>query len=368
MSARKRSSTASAIALTAAVTASAALLLTGCGPSGTPKAQAAPSGTATGSGPAQPSSSPTDQPTASASPSPAGPTAAPTPFPTTSTTPVSGSPVSLLNGTGSNGLTISDGTDYVVMNGTRVDFGTIVRDLAWNAAGTKAAFIDGSGNLVVSNPDGSGKTVVARNPGNQVWSHPTWVVHPAGYTDPTTNAPVGLYFAASVNGVSRLEAVSATAVDATPAIVQIQGQFGTNAPKVPTTGNAWPTGGGAHTPMLAYANSDGEVYLRDTFLRLQSSKDAPGSEPALSPSQTATEIVFVRSVDGHDHLFEEGPNQTTAEDLTPGATTDYTEPTWSPDGRTIAARTPQGIVTLAADGSGKPVLVSGYTGLPAYRA
>ena len=369
MSARKRSSTASAIALTAAVTASAALLLTGCGPSGTPKAQAAPSGTATGSGPAQPSSSPTGQPTASASPSPTGPTAAPTPFPTKSATPVSGSPVSLLNGTGSNGLTISDGTDYVVMNGTRVDFGTIVRDLSWNPAGTKAAFINGSGDLVVSNPNGSGQVVVARNPGNQVWSHPVWTAAPVQTMDQTTHSTTSLYFAASVNGVSRLEAVAASAVDGTPAVALIQPEM--ESPKLPATGNEWPSGGdgGATDPDIAYANSgNGEVYIRDTYLRQQSYGAVQGSEPAISSGDG--ELVFVRSVDGHDHLFEHTQNQSQneAKDLTPNATTDYTEPTWSPDGRTIAARTPAGIVTLAADGAGAPVLVSSYAGLPAYRA
>jgi hypothetical protein len=368
MPARKRSSTASAIALT---TAGAALLLTGCGATGTAKAQGAPSGTATASGPAQPGSGATAQPTAQ-------PTSRPTPAPKPSassssssgssgsagsTAPVLGSPASVRNGTGGSGLTISDGTDYVVMNGTRVDFGTIVRDLSWNPAGTRAAFIDGSGDLVVADPDGSGQVVVARNPGNQVWSHPVWALAPTDYTDATTHVTTSLYFAATVDGVSRLEAVAAGAVHGTPAVVSIQSPSG-NVPEVPSTGNAWPSGGGAQTPDIAYANSgDGEVYIRDTFLRQQSSPAVLGSEPALSPNED--DLVFVRSVDGHDHLFEQV--QQAVKDLTPDATTDYTEPAWSPDGRTIAARTPDGIVTLAADGVGAPVLVSGYSGLPAYR-
>jgi len=367
MSARKRSNnrpsnTASAIALTVAVTASAALLLTGCGPSGTAKAQAAPSGTAT-----QPSSPSASQPTSAPTPTPSAPS---TPFPTppNSTAPVNGSPVSL-NGTGGSGLTISDGTDYVVMNGTRVDFGTIVRDLTWNPAGTKAAFINGSGDLVVSNPNGSGQVVVARNPGNQVWSHPAWESAPANYRDAATQAVTSLYFAASVNGVSRLEAVSATAVDGTPVVAQISSPPGGGVPDAPTTGNAWPTSVGPQ-PNIAYVNSgDGAVYIRDTYLRQLSFRSVQGSEPAFSAN--GDDLVFVRSVDGHDHLFEQSQNQSQTQsvvkDLTPDATTDYTEPAWSPDGRTIAARTPDGIVTLAADGVGAPFLVSGYSGLPAYR-
>ena len=360
----KRSNTASAIALTAAVTASAALLLTGCGPSGSAKAQAAPSGTATQ--PTSPSASqPTSAPTSAPTPTPSAPST-PFPTPTSSTAPVDGSPVSL-NGTGGSRLTISDGTDYVVMNGTRVDFGTIVRDLSWNPAGTKAAFINGSGDLVVSNPNGSGQVVVARNPGNQVWSHPVWTSAPAQSMDLTTHSTTSLYFAASVNGASRLEAVAASAVDGTPAVALIHPEM--ESPQLPATGNEWPSGGdgGALAPDIAYANSgNGEVYIRDTYLRQQSYGAVQGSEPAISSDDS--ELVFVRSVDGHDHLFEQSQNQSQkVKDLTPDATTDYTEPTWSPDGRTIAARTPAGIVTLAADGAGAPVLVSSYAGLPAYR-
>src|SRR5438445_5968385 len=68
------------------------------------------------------------------------------------------------------GLTISDGTRHVIVNGKSIDFGTIVRDLAWNPSGSKAAFIDGRGDLVVSDPDGSHRVTVAANPGGQTWS------------------------------------------------------------------------------------------------------------------------------------------------------------------------------------------------------
>jgi Tol biopolymer transport system component len=152
-------------------------------------------------------------------------------------------------------------------------------------------------------------------------------------------------------------------------VLTIDHEFGSNVKALPLTGNTWPSAAGSHGTAV-YANPGaGEVYIRDDYIRQQGSALTEGSEPALSPAQDE-DIVFVRAVDGHDHLFVErstggGPTYT---DLTPHATTDYAEPAWSPDGKTIAARTPDGVVTLRADGSAAPVKVSGYHGLPAYRA
>jgi len=129
--------------------------------------------------------------------------------------------------------------------------------------------------------------------------------------------------------------------------------------------NTWPNAGPYGTAV--YANpGTGQVYIRDDNLRTAAAKLSTGSEPAISPDGESA--VFVRSVGGHDHLFEESvQGDRVARDLTPNATTDYAEPAWSPDSRTIAVRTPTGIATLPADGSTAPTEVSSWTGLPAYR-
>lgn len=337
----RRRSTAAAIALAASVTAGFAL--TACGPEDATGADGTPQATA-------------GSPTASAGKGADGKPAA------------RRSPAAdKVNGTAGNGLTISDGSRYVVMNGTRVDFGTAVRDLAWSPDGRKAAFVDGDGDLVVSAPDGSGRTVVARNPGGENWSHPTWQVRKA-YPQEGEEAMDNLLFAARKNGVSRLYSVPAAAHQGTPKALSLNAVTGEDIKPLPQTGNVWPSAGGEFGS-AAYANSDGKVYLRDDYLRQQGSALAPGSEPAYGP-ETEDGVVFVRSVGGHDHLFRETPGDDgpVFKDLTPNATTDYTEPVFSPDARTIAARTPDGIVTLPADGSAAPVKVSDYTGLPAYRA
>ncbi|MEU2779157.1 hypothetical protein ABZ646_41510 [Streptomyces sp. NPDC007162] len=264
------------------------------------------------------------------------------------------------------GLTISDGTRHVLVNGKSIDFGTPVRDLAWNPSGSKAAFVDGHGDLVVSDPDGSHRVTVAVNPGGQTWSHPTWQVTAADRANriPAKN---NLIFSAKIHGSTVLEGVKATSNHGRPAKISLNGDPGDGA--VPQTGNTWPNVGGSYGTSVYENTRNGEVYIRDDYLRQQGGALTKGSEPALAPDEE--EVVFVRSVHGHDHLFVEefGGSTNVVKDVTPGATTDYTEPTWSPNGRTIAFRAPTGTYTLTktAHGFGRPVKVSQHTGLPAYR-
>ncbi|KQV24020.1 MULTISPECIES: LpqB family beta-propeller domain-containing protein [unclassified Kitasatospora] len=332
-----------AISLVCALTAGSALLLTACDTAGTTAAPA----------PSSPAPS-------SAAPS----TAATTPSAAPSAPAVSAS-VSPVNKTANTGLTISNGTNLVVVNGDTVDFHTVVRDLAWSPDGSRAAFVDGSGNLVVSRPDGSASSVVAKNPGGQTWSHPTWQVVGPHDGLPANN---NIFFTIAASGTTHLATVPADTAGSVPTDLRLGSYSDNDAPVLPTAGNTW-INGSDRQGTTVYANTaEGDVYIRDDYLRQQGKVLTKGSQPALSTDGES--VVFVRSVDGHDHIFTQGTQARQGQapkDLTPNATTDYTEPAWSRDGKTIAVRTPNGVATLPADGSAAPELVSSVAGLPAYR-
>ncbi|QMU67023.1 PD40 domain-containing protein [Streptacidiphilus sp. P02-A3a] len=263
-------------------------------------------------------------------------------------------------------LTVSNGSHSVLINGHWVNFGVTVRDLAWSPDGSKAVFIDGSGNLVTANPNGSGRVVVAVNPGRQTWSHPTFEVVHGNSTDGIPSRD-NIIFTVDAKGVDQLDYVSATAHHGKPQLLPLGSESGDDTVAPPMTGNSWANSAGTFGTAV-YENTNGYVYFRDDYTRQQGGTLARGSEPSLSPVADVEDVVFVRSVAGHDHLLVENVVTGTVKDLTPHATTDYTEPTWSTDGSTIAARTPTGIVTLAANGSGQPVRSTTTVGLPAWRA
>ena len=230
-----------------------------------------------------------------------------------------------------------------------------------------------NGNLETANANGTGRVVVAKHPSGQTWSHPTWQTIPA--------APFGYYpnkssfiFVSAVKGVDRLETVPVTAVNGKPTLLTLNHYSGEGVVPNPLTNNNWPNSGNstAAKGTIVYDNTqNGEVYIRDTYLRQQGGAVTKGSEPAVSPN--GEEIVFVRSVAGRDHILE-GQYETvknksvfTIRDLTPHATTNYTEPAFSSNGQTIAFRAANGTYTLPVSGTHTPVRTSTYTGLAAYR-
>lgn len=254
-------------------------------------------------------------------------------------------------------LTISDGSPWVNMNGTWVDFHTDVRDLAWNPTGARAVFVDGNGDLETAAANGTGRVIVAKPPVGTVFSHPTWETSPSKPIDyyPGDN----IVFTAATKTSSQLEWAPATAVNAKPYVV-----IGLNGSNWANAGADLSNVTDAKGSFVYESTRTGDVYIADVYLRVHATSLGQGSEPSLSPD--GEEVVFVRSVSGHDHLFEENVSSHAVRDLTPNATADCTEPTFSPNGATIAFRAPNGTYTVPATGAHAPAKVTVSTGLPAY--
>ncbi|MFJ5230450.1 hypothetical protein ACIQBJ_11220 [Kitasatospora sp. NPDC088391] len=332
MSDRIRMRRSAAALLVAAVTTGSTLLLTACDPEGGSGGSAA----STAAAPRTPAAS-----------EPAG-------------TASSGAPAKggTLNKTAGTKLTVSTNSATVLMDGKSVDFGTVVRDLAWSPDGKHAAFIDGDGNLQTSDPDGSHKTLVAKAPSGTTWSHPTWQVY--GPNEPH-GAGTFLLFTADDKKNLRLMSTEAKA-GSKPDLLHVGDSEGVT--EIPETGNLWPNSAGQYG-WTVYANKgDGQVYFHDVVSRTNGGVIGKGSQPA---TDEAGDVVFVRSVDGHSHIFTEARGEQGKErDLTPGAALDYTEPVITRDGKTVAFRGPDGIYTVPTKG-GKPDKVTDTVGLPAYR-
>ncbi|BAJ29514.1 MULTISPECIES: PD40 domain-containing protein [Kitasatospora] len=366
-----------AVAFVSAITTGTALLLTACDPSaaetgGAAAAAPAAGAPATPAAPAVPAAPSTTAATTTAPPADSGTDAASEvdadtgagATPSQPAAPPSGA-APALNLTGGTGLTVSTGTRYVVMDGGTVDFGTVVRDLAWSPDGKHAAFVDGAGNLQTADPDGGNRVLVARAPSGVTWSHPTWQVfsptpdEAAKYLKPKNN----LQFTADDHGTLRLLTIPA-AGGTNPTQLVLNPFSDENAKPLPQTGNLWPNVGGRYAKSVYANRNDGQVYIRDEYLQQNGAAATRGSQPDLSNDG---DLVFVRVVDGHDHLFTKtGGYDGEERDLTPNATVHYTEPAFSPDGKTIAFRGPDGTYTIPTKG-GTPTKVSDTTGLPAYR-
>jgi putative cell wall-binding protein len=90
-----------------------------------------------------------------------------------------------------------------------------------------------------------------------------------------------------------------------------------------------------------------------------------GTQPSLSID--GTQVAFVKSDGTNDQIWTTDLQGGTPVQVTKDAA-NHSNPTWSPDGGTIAFNEGTAVMTVPADGSASPTTVAGLTGAPAYQS
>jgi hypothetical protein len=283
-------------------------------------------------------------------------------------------------GPADSALTISDGSQTLLIGDAPVTFPTTVTDATWSPKGSRLAYVAGNGDLVSALPDGTGIRVLAHGGPGIVISHPTW-----------TGDGAGVAFAESVGGVfgpieiARADGYGTSASGggdgtavvsdwsmrdgaayASPDAVSIPNGTSPAATVVPDfVFQKTPAGGG--TP---------EIWsLRNWADSVQQYKIATGTEPTVSPDGKTVAFIDqsfqLAVVDISDTSHPSAPKVLThLDDL------QLSHPTFSPDGTKIAFETsmirmgapsvPQDVRVIPATG-GTPAVASPHPGVPAYR-
>ncbi|WP_194925263.1 cell wall-binding repeat-containing protein [Catenulispora pinisilvae] len=200
-------------------------------------------------------------------------------------------------GPAGNMLTISDGTSTVLVAGRPVTFPSTVTDATWAPDGSRLAFVDGAGDLVSALPDGTGTRVLAHGGPGIVISSPTW-----------SSDGLGVAFAESVGGH-------------------------TGAIKVAKTdgyGNSASGGGDGSVVVDAWDMNDGGSYSAPDAVYIPDGT-APGRN--IIPNYVFQETPAGGSTPEIRSLLNASPGQQYK-------IADGTQPTVSPDGRTVAFLTP----------------------------
>ncbi|MEY9926080.1 hypothetical protein ABH926_000700 [Catenulispora sp. GP43] len=197
-------------------------------------------------------------------------------------------------GPADSSLTISDGTQRMLVDGQPLTFPTTVTDATWSPNGSRVAFVDATGDLVSTLPDGSRTRVLAHGGPGIAISSPTW-----------SSDGSSVAFAESVNGA--LGPIKLAKADG----------YGTSA-----------SGGGDGSDIAdLWTPYDGAAY---------SSPDAVYAPDGTDPStNTVPNYVFQKTPAGSS-TAQIWSIRKYAGGWEPYKIADGTQPTVSPDGRTVA--------------------------------
>ncbi|NUP51168.1 MAG: hypothetical protein HOW97_28230 [Catenulispora sp.] len=271
-------------------------------------------------------------------------------------------------GAANSPLTVTDGTQNVVLNGRAVQYAGNIDRGSWAPDGSRIAYVRADGAVVTERAGGEDLIVAVPAKAGVTRSHPTWA--DGGST---------LIFAEQSGTTSKIMAVAAY-TDPHDAITEYE-PIGLMMGPVYTEGSERAPESNGQSVAFVHKNSGhDEIWVQDGFGRGTAGPRLAtddGTDPTLSPDGKT--VVFVRTDASGDKQLWALPWDRNAEhpagtavQLTHDAH-DHLSPTFSPDGTRIAyengpgnGAAPTDVQSIAKDGSGQHQEWS-HPGVPAYQ-